>query len=439
MPNDIAIWKGPEGHVVPQSARSAKQILAHAQQLTPRDAQHIVKAFQSGSYEMVSGYVLKKSLAALKKQLAELGMEFIGEMLGRPDITEKSVPSAAITDFEAINLARELGVMNSTDAKRMMQTLEMLSHFEELAPEEAQEVEMSKEEAIICLRTCVQSVLGRADSAVSLQFVSFRSALESKTFKKDDIEVVKLIDSPYFFQRTTLSVLLAGVKTKTGAQFEHLVGNTAVIIPVLWPSLKGPERWSVGQSYAEVVSAGMAAAAKGLKTALLAVKGFDYVPESLRSSTFTAAANAVLAAHAGFQNFYNEPAAISALARLGTTIPWPAFPNCMSAVMAVALGNMYGVAFAAQSDAHALLDRLSDNQWDYYLNECLPRDRLIVQKLEADNPRQRWIEIASKYNLQDRNIKDQNVKKLLKATVEKKPSSIKAFAESILKAIETPK
>jgi hypothetical protein len=182
-------------------------------------------------------------------------------------------------------------------------------------------------------------------------------------------------------------VLLSGIKTKSGAQFEHLVGNSAVIIPSLWPSLKAQERWTVGQSYAEVVSAGLTVAAKALKTALLAIRGFDYVPENLRSSTFTSAANAVLTAHMSFQNFYNEPAAVSALARLGTTIPWPAFPNCMSAIMAVAMGNPYGVSWGAQTDVANLLNRLSENQWNYYLNECLPRDRLILQKLAWEKPR----------------------------------------------------
>ena len=136
----------------------------------------------------------------------------------------------------------------------------------------------------------------------------------------------------------------------------------------------------------------------------------------------------------GFQNFYNEPAAVSALARLGTTIPWPAFPNCMSTIMAVALGNPYGVAWGAQADVASLLNRLSENQWNYYLNECLPRDRLILQKLVWEKPRLKWIELLKKYELQKRNTKVASVKKLVDATLEGKGNVIQKRAEEILNA-----
>ena len=75
--------------------------------------------------------------------------------------------------------------------------------------------------------------------------------------------------------------------------------------------------------------------------------GFDYVPESLRSATFTRAAKEVLAAHESYQNFYNEPAPMQALASLGSTIPAPAFPLCMKATLSVVLGNQYGHTLAA--------------------------------------------------------------------------------------------
>jgi len=94
----------------------------------------------------------------------------------------------------------------------------------------------------------------------------------------------------------------------------------------------------------------------------MSVQGFDFVPEILRSQTFSSAASTIINVHGEANNFYNEPAAVAALAKLGTTIPWPAFPVCMSAVLAVYLGNMYGHTWGAQSDVERLLKRLTDNQ-----------------------------------------------------------------------------
>ena len=212
------------------------------------------------------------------------------------------------------------------------------------------------------------------------EFVTFRSQLENRTFKESDAELVTLQVAPYFFKKTTLSILIAGAKTKAGAQFEHTLGNIVVIVPALWKSLRDSEKYALGQAYAEAVNSGASPTVLALKKALSAVQGFDFVPESLRSQSFSAAASNVISVHTAMNNFYNEPAAIQALSRLGTTIPWPAFPICMSAVLAVKLGNGYGVSNLAIPIANDLLRRMTKNQWDYYLNECLPGDELVLQK-----------------------------------------------------------
>lgn len=116
-------------------------------------------------------------------------------------------------------------------------------------------------------------------------------------------------------------------------------------------------------------------------------------------------------------NFYNEPAAIQALSRLGTTIPWPAFPICMSAVLAVKLGNGYGVSNLAIPIANDLLGRLTKNQWDYYLNECLPGDELVLQKLSwYERPQANWLSMVKEFQLPTKADKSPQVTKLLLAS-----------------------
>ncbi|KJV06361.1 hypothetical protein [Methylocucumis oryzae] len=416
MNNSVVVWKEPTGTIVPRDADSALAIATVAKSLSLRDQKQIVTAFQSEAFEMMAGFVLNKALSQLKRALASLGMAFVGEMLGRADLDEDSVPTVSISNYEAITLARELGLINSTDAKRLTQHLELLAHFDSLNIDDADIEEMTREEALSFLRTCVNAVLGREGNIAPVEFVAFRDQLESRTFKKTDSEVTTLLVAPYFFQKTTLSILLANIKTKSGAQFEHTLGNTVVLIPALWEKLRDAEKWAIGQSYAEAVNAGLSPAVLALKKSLTSVQGFDFVPESLRSQTFAAAAANVISMHTGMNNFYNEPAAILALAKLGTTIPWPAFPICMSAVLAVKLGNQYGVSNVAQSYTKSLLDRLTDNQWEYYLNECLRGDVLILQKLAwYDKTQVKWLELINEFSLNERTIKFQEITKLLNA------------------------
>jgi hypothetical protein len=432
MNNSVVAWKEPTGTIVPKSAHTVDAIATVARNLSSRDQRQIVSAFQSESFEMMAGFVLNKALSQLKRALASLGMAFVGEMLGRPDLGEDSVPTVSISDFEAITLARELGLINQTDATRLAQHLELLAHFDSLGLDDSESQEMSREEALSFLRTCINAVLGRGDNFAPTEFVTFRAALEGRTFKETDQEVMTLQVAPYFFKKTTLSILLAGIKTKAGAQFEHTLGNIVVLVPSLWASLRDSERWAVGQAYAEAVNAAITPAVLALKKALTTVKGFDFVPESLRSQTFTAAAANVISVHTAMNNFYNEPAAISALAKLGTTIPWPAFPVSMSAILAVYLGNSYGVSRAAAPEARSLIDRLTNNQWEYYLNECLPGDELILQKLEwSEQPQRRWAELVQEFKLASKTIKSRTIMSLLKASETGNLNALRNAAEQI--------
>ncbi|MBX9776633.1 MAG: hypothetical protein K2Y71_19825 [Xanthobacteraceae bacterium] len=435
MANSVVVWTEPGGAIVPKSATTAVDIANVAKALSTRDKRQIVTAFESEAYEMMAGFILNKALSQLKRQLASLGMEFVGEMLGRQDLNADSIPTVAISNFEAINLARELGIINSTDAKRLTQHLELLAHFDSLDVHDAEFEEMSREEALSFLRTCINSVLGREGTFAPVEFVEFRSALESRTFKATDADVETLNAAPYFFKKTTLSILLSSMKTRSGAQFEHTLGNIVVLVPVLWPHLRDSEKWSLGQSYAEVVAAGNTAAVLALKKALTAVRGFDYVPETLRSQTFSAAASDIINVHTSMNNFYNEPSAVAALAKLGTTIPWPAFPICMSAILAVSIGNSYGHSWDAQPEVDALLQRLSNNQWEYYLNSCLAGDELILQKLAwYDKPRDRWILLVQKYALNTKSAKSRDVRQLIKASSENDVTKIGTISAKLLDA-----
>ena len=196
MNNSVVVWREPTGSVVPKTASTASDIAGVANNLSSRDQKQIVTAFQSDSYEMMAGFVLNKALSQLKRALASLGMAFVGEMLGRADLTEDSVPTVSISNYEAITLARELGLINSTDAKRLTQHLELLAHFDSLNLEDSEAEEMSREEALSFLRTCVNAVLGRNGNIAPAEFMDFRTSLESRTFKISDSEVETLRAAP---------------------------------------------------------------------------------------------------------------------------------------------------------------------------------------------------------------------------------------------------
>lgn len=405
--NSVALWTPNETATIPNGVNAPPKLVEYAIQLSSRDKQQIARGFEQGSYEMTMSYVWTKSMVALKRDLAKVGMIFIGELLGKSTLKDDTNPTTAISDEEAILLALQLGVVTSTEGLRLRQAHETIAHFVDREGNDIDESEEMEEiEAISSLKTCIKNILGKQKVEVATQFADFRSALETRQFKESDTEVQTLSISPYFFKKITLGILLNLTRSAKGAQLENSLGNLNTILPLIWSDLRDAERWSVGTAYSLAYSDGAQTASAGLKSGLLKVKGFDYVPENVRSHTFIKVAEKIVEAHEGMNNFYNEPAPVKELRSLGTIIPIPAFPSCASAIMCVKLGNPYGVSAAAQSDATAILESFSNERWAFYLNECLPSDSRVIDKLYYEKSKKRFSSLINTLDTENMTLKN---------------------------------
>lgn len=397
MAGELTLWKADTTAPVPDTVSDPEVISRHALQLRTRERNQVALNFSAGNYELASTYVWTRTMALLKKQLGSLGAEFIGELLQRPDIDELTDVATSISDSEAISLARDLGIFSPLQSKRLFHSQEIVTYFAGLTSDlggHDDEV-MTMEEAVACLRICVQGVLGQENLGAAEDFKVFRAKLATETLSADGPELSRLRGSAYFFLRTTVSVILSLFRSAKSAQYEIIGKNALLIIPEFWPRLKEPERWQIGQAYATEFNDGRKTSVAGLHSVLLKIAGFDYVPENLRSSTFIKVAASVIAAHEGIDNFYNEPKPTLELASLGSSIPGPALAACMTAMLCVKLGNRWGRSNAAQSSASELLRTISTDRWLHYLNGRLEDDSRILGKLDGDKPRGHWFDIIA--------------------------------------------
>jgi len=357
-------------------------------------------------------------------------------MLDRPDIPKEASIAQVLTDYDALRLARELGVVSATGYFRLKQSFDLIAHFGQLAGEEADDAEMSVNKAVGVVRACVETILGQSKIDVAVDFKEFRDNLEAGVFEVGDGEITRLENSPYFFKRASIRILLALIKSDTGAQLENALGNANLIIPLIWSELLPPEKFQIGRAYSEIVADGKTQAASGLKRILLKVKGFDYVPEDLRSRSFMAAAQKVIDAHEGLNNFYNEPGPTTVLAQMGSTIPRPAFPLCMTAAICVKLGNAYGISYDAQSSANTILGKVDPDRWLFYIDRCLRADERILEILMYDKPFARWVGLVEEYDLASvlGEAKDRDMKQLVQESKDAaKPQRARQILSRLLK------
>lgn len=432
----MILWKPTEEIQLPKKVEIDTLVSKYAPQLSIKDQNQIIKAFQNESFEMVSSYVWTKSIIALRNHLSKMGISFIAEMLDRPDLNDHINLQQAISEYEAIQLAEELGVINGTVAFRLKQAMETVAHFNQMDFADDEDNEMNEDEAKMIVRSCIQGVLGYNKIEEAIDFKNFRTALEESTLTSDNTYIVKLIQSPYFFLKTTIRILLAIIKSSNGAHLENSLANANLIVPKIWDMLKHPERYQIGRVYAELSNDGKTKAASGIRQVLLKVRGFDFVPEDLRSNSFIKVANEIISAHENFNNFYNEPAPMQTLSKMGSVIPIPAFSACITATLCVKLGNRYGIARDAQSYANSVLKNITPERWIYFFNEVLPTNQRILFKLLSNSSTsERWVNLINSLDVdfQDMlaNITVGDSKNLLRNTLSKKLDRVRKYSGSL--------
>lgn len=429
--NQVALYQESAGVVAVPDTNDVATLMSFNRSLSDNDANKIVKAFDNELYDMAAEYIWSRTISTLKKNIMKFGEEFVAEMLDRPDIS--SVDD--ISEYEVITLSSDLGFINQTAKIEFMQFSEIIQHY--MSNEDPdEEFPLTKVSDIV--RSCVKHVLGFEKVEYEISFVSFRNRLKSEYIVEGHEIYNQLKLAPYFYKRTVFKTMMNLAKTtQDSAEREIVLNNMITIFVEIWSALSSEEKWTIGRSYAQCLSDGDNKLLIALKSVLLKVKGFDYVPENLRSNTYIIAAKDLLSAHQGIDNFYNEPSKARYLAQMGNSIPAPAFGNCMTAVLACKLGNSYGISWDAQIYLDEILQTVSKDRWSYYLSSVLPYDRVILYKLCSDAIADRWIELVQNYNLENIDVENEKeIKDLLSYSNAKHKIRLKRIANKILDSLK---
>lgn len=430
--SNINIWAGPNGEIIPANKKEVKDIVPYAGNLTLKQQEHIVAAFQSEAYDMAAEYAWRKAMVKLKESISTLGMDFIGELLHRNDLNEYTSIESVLTDFATIQLAEQLGVINKTAAIKLRHAQELITHY---FSEQSEGAEIDALDAASIIKSSIQYILGEQNISVAIEFSQFRTRLLGENLKIDDLQVKQIIASPLFYLRTVYSILTSSIKNDKGATLEHALGNINLFLPHIWNNLSESDKWNIGETYKDVIAAGNSTAALGMKSVLMKVKGFDFVPESLRSSTFKTAARSLIEIHFSYNNFYNEPKAVKALANLGTIIPPPAFADCIQAYLLVYLGNMYGTSIEGASIAYKELINIGYDRWHYCFDKIIHTSTYILENIETSTQVKYFNKLLVDNNFNDYSDLPKDNQYLYNMIIKNEPLQVKAIASKMLDKI----
>ena len=390
--NEITLYQESTGISLP-NVTNISTLMSYNRCLSHKDSNKVVKAYENGLYDMAAEYIWSRTINTLKKNIMKFGEDFVAEMLDRPD----TMSVEDISEYEIITLSSDLGFINKTAKIEFLQFSEIIQHY--MSNDEPEE-EFPTTKVGDIVRSCVKYVLGFEKVEYEMSFSAFRDRLKTEYITEGHELYNQLLPAPYFYKRTVFKTLMNLAKaTPDSAEREIILNNLNTVFVEIWQSLSSEDKWVVGRAYAQCLNDGDNKLLIALKSVLLKVKGFDFVPENLRSNSYIMAAKSLLATHQGINNFYNEPSKAKYLAQMGNSIPAPAFGCCMTSVLACKLGNIYGISWDAQQYLDEILKTVSKDRWIYYLGSVLQNDRVILYKLTIDNIIDRWIDVVEKYNL----------------------------------------
>lgn len=427
MSSELTLWDSPNGIQIKHSL-DVNNLVQYNQNLSDRQISKITNAFNNELFDMSAEYAWLRTINVLKGRVLKLGEEFVMEMLGKDDSDAND-----ITEIDVINLAADLGFINKKAKMDFMHNNELINYY---SSREGKEDEMNGYEAGNLLTSCFRYVLGIENNDFEFSFNDFREKLKHESITDNELLYQTLKDSPYFYKRTTVNTLLSLSRKTEGGELDRVLANMVEIIPGIWNSLLSDDRWPIGIAYAEEVNQGNKKHVGALKSVLLKVNGFDYVPESLRSNTFTEHARKLIEVHNGFDNFYNEPGAAKSLSSLGT-IPTPALGICITASLSCKMGNHFGNAYEAETYVDKILKELTLERWDYYFNKIFIGDELVLTKLiSGGKPLVRWNNIIQEFvPIEKLSLTNSIVKRLLTASNEEKNDKTKSAARQIYEKI----
>lgn len=419
MNKSLSLYTIPSGIDIKKSISEVPVMMKFNKVLKAQEVKKFLVAVDNELYDMAAEYIWSRTINVLKKEILQLGSGFVCEMLDRPNSDIDSV-----SEYEIISLSADLGFINKTAKMEFVQYNETIRHY---MSEDTEEYPYTK--LVDMVRSCVQHVLGvEFQEYDGGSFGSFRERLKVEIINNSHPMFDQLVSSPYFYKRTITRTLLNFAKTlPDGAERENIFANITSIIPAIWDDLSSDDRWSVGRSYAQANNDGDKNLSKPLKSTLIKVKGFDYVPENLRSNSYIKVAKDLLGAHFAMNNFYNEPTYAKLLYEMGTSIPVPALGSCITAILACKIGNQYGWSWDAETDLDKLLSNIIPERWKYYFDEVFPTDDVILYKLCNIELAQRFIDqVIEKYGLNALDYKHNVIKKMI-------PHNAKANARVINK------
>lgn len=355
----------------------------------------MIAAVASGLFDAALNYLWDETVAELRRRVSGYDLGYFFDLAAISPDRRRQLSTvddlARIDDVNLLRACREMGLISAVGHAQLDHIRYMRNYASAAHPNH---VELTGLQLAQWLETCIREVITLPLDTVTAETGKLLANIKSNRLTSVDVEgIIAFFDELPNDRADALAAGLFGLYTDSDSTPETK-DNVRLLWPELWPNVSDEARNEFGTKYARYAANADKAQTLASRELLDRVDGQAYLPEPIRAASVSNILDALLGAHHGFNNFYNEPSPARALeAFVGDRgeVPPAVVARYTAVLVEVYLTNGYGVAHGADAVYRRLLERLDSVGASLALRSI--RNPAIATKLQYPIAQKQWSEL----------------------------------------------
>jgi len=335
-------------------------------------------AVSVGLFDSAINYVWNSTIVELRQKIIRFGLPIVAQLTSNSLDESKLVQ---MMDHELLKLCLELNLITEEGYFKLDQCREIRNSFSAAHPAVGA---LDEDEVVSFISRCARAALSDVNVPAGVNFTELITAIKAGQFNDDQVlHWTDAIKGTHSAQRELIATALHGMYCdETLGQSAR--GNCSMLfMPAV--ELDGISAAIIDQ-HQEYVGKGEEAKASASRDFFTRFKMLYLLSEAERHSIVSAACDRLSAAHQGMNNFYNEPPFAARLHEIvgASVVPETVRGKFVETVVSCAVGNPYGVSWAANTHCESMIKDFSPKALEMMF--ALPGTKTLVGNKIASYP-----------------------------------------------------
>ena len=334
-------------------------------------------AVSAGLFDAALNYLWDETIGELRRRIVDYDLSYFFDLAVSDPEKRKNLEGpedlAKITDDELIRAASAVGFISAVGQRQLDVVRFMRNHASAAHPNQH---ELKPFQLLGYVQTCISEVIMLPESQTMVDTSRLmRNVRDAKLSKGEAAGYETLFAGIRDDQVTALANGLFGIYVRPDST-PLARDNIRLLMPYLWPHMPERTRSALGVKFARFKANLDTTQADYAREFLESVGGASYLPSDVRAGEIDELLDDLMAAHEGFNNFYNEGPIAKRLRDYVGDSPVPeAVRHKYVAVLAdVFLGRRSGIGATAEPVYLSLLEKLTPVEAALALLEVTGKD-----------------------------------------------------------------